>query len=118
MDIQHMIDESVYGVEKIIHNVGKINEATASVSTVVEEQYATVGEMERNASRTSSQTQQVSEDIIAVCQDAHQAGEVSKVVLDAASELARFHGASIRRVHAVRVSRRNPGCRAAGCGAR
>lgn len=88
--IRNAINSSVTAMDKIIHNVQSIDEATTSVTAAVEEQNAATGEIGRNVSEASNGTQQVSENIVAVQENAYQTGEASKTVLDAAGQLSRM----------------------------
>lgn len=88
--IQSAINGSVLAMEKIITNVKSIDEATTSVTAAVEEQNAATGEIGRNVSEASSGTQQVSNNIVTVQENAYQTGAASKTVLAAAGELSKL----------------------------
>ena len=88
--IQNAINSSVSAMDKIIRNVKSIDEATTSVTAAVEEQNSATGEIGRNVAEASTGTQQVSENIVSVQEKAHETGEASKTVLEAAGELARL----------------------------
>lgn len=88
--IQNAINSSVQAMDKIIRNVKSIDEATTSVTAAVEEQNAATGEIGRNVSEASTGTQQVSQNIVTVQENAFQTGEASKTVLEAAGELSRL----------------------------
>ncbi len=88
--IQNAINSSVSAMDKIIHNVRNIDEATTSVNAAVEEQNAATGEIGRNVAEASSGTQQVSTSIVDVQENAYQTGEASKIVLESASELSEL----------------------------
>lgn len=85
--IQDAINSSAGAMDKIIANVRNIDHATSSVTAAVEEQNAATGEIGRNVSEASMGTQQVSNNIVTVQENAHQTGEASKTVLDAAAKL-------------------------------
>jgi len=88
--IQNAIRASVDAMDKIIQNVKKIDHATASVTAAVEEQTAATGEIGRNVTEASTGTQQVSQNIVTVQENAHETGEASGVVLQAAEELSNL----------------------------
>jgi methyl-accepting chemotaxis protein len=88
--INKAIKNSVEAVERIITNVQDIDTAASSVSAAVEEQNAATGEIGRNVTEVSSGTQQVSETIRRVSSNAIQTGEQSKVVLEAANDVAKL----------------------------
>lgn len=88
--IQKAIKNSVDAVEMIISNVRLIDTAASSVSAAVEEQNAATGEIGRNVTEVSSGTQQVSETIYRVSSNAAQTGEQSKLVLEAANDVAKL----------------------------
>ena len=88
--IQNAINSSVNAMDKIIRNVQSIDEATTSVTAAVEEQNAATGEIGRNVAEASTGTQQVSQNIITVQENAYETGESSKVVLEAAGELSKL----------------------------
>lgn len=88
--IQNAINSSVQAMDKIIRNVKSIDEATTSVTAAVEEQNAATGEIGRNVAEASTGTQQVSQNIVTVQENAYQTGEASKTVLHAAGELSKL----------------------------
>lgn len=88
--IEKAIKESVSAVEAIISNVAMIDSAATSVSAAVEEQNAATGEIGRNVSEVSSGTQQLAETIQKVSVNASQAGENSKLVLQAANDVSKL----------------------------
>lgn len=88
--INKAIKDSVDAVERIITNVQLIDSAASSVSAAVEEQNAATGEIGRNVTEVSSGTQQVSETIQRVSSNALQTGEQSRLVLEAANDVAKL----------------------------
>ncbi len=88
--IEKAIKNSVDAVEMIISNVRLIDTAASSVSAAVEEQNAATGEIGRNVTEVSSGTQQVSETIRRVSSNAAQTGEQSRMVLEAANDVAKL----------------------------
>lgn len=86
--INKAIKDSVDAVDRIITNVRSIDTAASSVSAAVEEQNAATGEIGRNVTEVSSGTQQVSEAIRRVSTNAAQTGEQSRLVLEAANDVA------------------------------
>ena len=88
--IEKAIKNSVEAVEHIISNVRLIDNAASSVSAAVEEQNAATGEIGRNVTEVSSGTQQVSETIQRVSSNAMQTGEQSRLVLEAANDVAKM----------------------------
>ncbi len=88
--IRNAINSSVSAMDKIIRNVKSIDEATTSVTAAVEEQNAATGEIGRNVAEASTGTQQVSQNIVTVQENAYQTGEASKTVLEAVGELSKL----------------------------
>lgn len=89
-NIEKAIKNSVEAVELIISNVKMIDDAASSVSAAVEEQNAATGEIGRNVSEVSTGTQQVSETIQKVSTNALHTGEQSRMVMEAANDVAKL----------------------------
>ena len=88
--IQNAIRNTVDAVQRIIGDVREIDQSTAEVARVIEEQTAATTEIGQNLSNASNRTQQVSGNISDVMTNAEQTTEAALDLNAAATELSEI----------------------------
>lgn len=100
-DIRQAVDRAVQAIDGIRHSIEAVEEYSSAVAASVEQQVATVGEIDRNARAAADETRIVGEAIAAVAKDITDAGLRTKQLATRAGEMGSKVGALKSRLKSV-----------------
>lgn len=86
--VQGATQEAVAGIQGIGSTIGRIDEIASAIASAVEEQSAATREITHNVHQAAQGTQEVSSTIAGVSEAAHNTGQASSQVHEAATALA------------------------------
>lgn len=100
-DIRQAVDRAVQAIGGIRGAIEAVEEYSSAVAASVEQQVATVGEIDRNARAAADETRLVGEAIAAVAKDISDAGERTEDLASRATEMGSKVGALKSRLKSV-----------------